>query len=85
MTGKNTLSGVRRSIDLARDLKTCYSTHMKWTAKQLRVLRQHESCHHDVRTQGNHVGIWCATHDIRIRWIPREHEQKVREWISSGK
>jgi hypothetical protein len=58
---------------------------MTWTAKQLRVLDQHQNCRPELRPQGPHMGLYCADHNTWIKWIAKDQVEKVRDLIQCGK
>lgn len=58
---------------------------MTWTAKQLRVLAQHEHCLPELRPQGPHVGLYCRQHGTWIKWVNPEDREKIAKILEHTK
>lgn len=79
---KTTSASANEQIDLVRDLKHMYTVDMKWTTKQLRLLKQHDACALELKQHNEHVGVWCRDHGVRIRWIPGDEVKNVESFIN---
>jgi hypothetical protein len=55
------------------------------TAKQQRVMNQHQHCQASVEQHGPHWGLYCADHSVWIKWIHKDQVQKVRDLIAFAK